>query len=541
MNETNNLKQAADQVVALFLRTTGLSKIETSIEPVGPDTFLNFHVGREEAKFYFECLGRVDDELPMDHLFRGRVTLKVVPVSSFLESPEADLLRVLISRSLIVERQKADSLSHIEFVPFRRKEDMLIVQPANHLVVGRRGVGKSTLILIATKKIRKQGDMPIWLELQPYHRRADSATIIDVLCELIRELLQIDLPDELRTAFDQIRERFSNLTGKFDIEVNDLRREVPALRQSLEQLTKKFKRNIFVFLDNLHLLAPSLQPELLDILSSSIHGTNTWLKVAFVKHLGRHYDRARNLGLRATDDAQFIDLDLTLTDPEKARKHLVEILDLFLKLVGITRRVEIIPEQAINRLVWCSAGVVRDFLKLFSDALGYAQEHGHKSIGVQDVNLALGDSAQVKLRELEDETSEETQAIKKVLEQLLTECLDKRHKNAFLVRQLPNQKGYQILQELVGLRLVHLIHPSITPKKAGERYEAYLLDHSFYTGMRRRKEIQEVQIGGSRPKHAELRSLPRIDLETLIPTETDAEKFDSQFETEFSIADHQFA
>jgi len=74
------------------------------------------------------------------------------------------------------------------------------------------------------------------------------------------------------------------------------------------------------------------------------------------------------------------------------------------------------------------------------------------------------------------------------------------------------------LQKLVDLRLVHLIHPSITPGKAGERYEAYLLDYSFYTGVRRRHGLSELKIRTKEPpKYAELRKLRRIELGEIVP------------------------
>jgi len=69
----------------------------------------------------------------------------------------------------------------------------------------------------------------------------------------------------------------------------------------------------------------------------------------------------------------------------------------------------------------------------------------------------------------------------------------------------------------MDLRLIHLLHPSITPGKAGERYEAYLLDYSFYTGVRRRHGLKELKISSDAPpRYAELRKLPKIDVEALV-------------------------
>ncbi|HXE11922.1 MAG TPA: hypothetical protein VN633_07375, partial [Bryobacteraceae bacterium] len=65
------------------------------------------------------------------------------------------------------------------------------------------------------------------------------------------------------------------------------------------------------------------------------------------------------------------------------------------------------------------------------------------------------------------------------------------------------------VQVLSDLRVVHLLHQSITPHKAGERYEAYMLDYSLFVGFRRKRNIREIH-----PKHGlqfqvkELRTLP---------------------------------
>ena len=50
----------------------------------------------------------------------------------------------------------------------------------------------------------------------------------------------------------------------------------------------------------------------------------------------------------------------------------------------------------------------------------------------------------------------------------------------------------RLVHVLSDLRMVHLIHQSITPEKAGERYEAFILDYSLFTGFRRRPNVREM-------------------------------------------------
>ena len=58
--------------------------------------------------------------------------------------------------------------------------------------------------------------------------------------------------------------------------------------------------------------------------------------------------------------------------------------------------------------------------------------------------------------------------------------------------------------------MVHIIHQSITPDRAGERYEAYIIDYSIFTGFRRRQNIREMVPEEAQFKAAELRALPKV-------------------------------
>jgi len=526
MNQVNGFKKEVAEVKNLFLRISGLSQIETSVETVGPDAFLNFHVGRK-GRLYSEYLGQVRDALPEGHPFYGSLLLEADLRGSLLDSPEAELLRVFIARALVVNRQTAGSLEHLEFAPSHRGEEAFVIEPSHHFIVGRRGVGKSALILHAVNRLKEQNHLPIWLELRRYQGRDDATVAAEVLADFVQELLRFDLTKDEQIALRAKEAKLSGYAQRFSAEVKTLRRLVPDLARALTNLTTERKQHVFLFLDDFHLLAPSLQPELLALIYSAIQGANTWLKVAFARHLGRHGE----LGVQAPNGAQVIDMDFDLTDPARTTKHLLAILHVFLKLAGIERWQEIIIAPAIDRLVWCSGGVARDFLALFGAALGYAREFGHKTIWVQDVNLAVSELGQSKLSEWKKEISaEDLQEVRTALGELQRVCLDDFCGNAFLVPYLPDEKGYQTLQKLLDLRLIHLLNSNIILEKGGRRHEAYLLDHLFYTGARRRK-IQELQFDGSRPKLAELRRLPVMDVDTLSEAPT-AIEFSQSFEFE---------
>jgi hypothetical protein len=81
--------------------------------------------------------------------------------------------------------------------------------------------------------------------------------------------------------------------------------------------------------------------------------------------------------------------------------------------------------------------------------------------------------------------------------------------NAFLVRSEDSEER-SLIHVLSDLRIVHLIHQSITPDRAGERYEAYIIDYSIFTGFRRRRNIREMVPEEAQFKAAELRALPKV-------------------------------
>ena len=82
-----------------FLAKTGLSRVEIAEETAGPETFLRVLVGRD-APLYRRVLGEIDRELDAEHPYRGRLSLEVRRSPETLTSPEVELLRSLITRSL---------------------------------------------------------------------------------------------------------------------------------------------------------------------------------------------------------------------------------------------------------------------------------------------------------------------------------------------------------------------------------------------------------------------------------------------------------
>ena len=222
------------------------------------------------------------------------------------------------------------------------------------------------------------------------------------------------------------------------------------------------------------------------------------------------YDPSTKKGLQSPGDAQVISLDLTLVDPEAAQEHLRLILQNFLRLVGIDRLNVAIAEAAFRRLVWANAGVPRDFLQMFSKSIEHANRAGRRRIELSDTNLAIGEFGRQKMTELEEDARNDENLLKKALATIEANCLESSEKkvNAFLIRSELTDE-HRAVETLSDLRLLHILHQTITPHKAGERYEAYMLDYSLFTGFRQRRTIEHMlPEDGKQFKAKQLRNLP---------------------------------
>ena len=498
--------QSRIAAAGLFAQSLGLPNVDTVIDLVGNREFLKFRVGRR-APVYEHALRETLKSLPETNPFHGLLGLQVEPPERFPDSMEAEVLRGLLARSTrAISGQSTLHMFPGQYVPFQNNEETQAIQPATHLIVGRRGVGKSTLILKAKELLERSPSVSIILDMQPYAHRQDDEVQIDVLA---------DLATAASKAFRKKHPNAANAADSLNQFATQLlagtinrNRASAALRRAVSDVTDSAHADLFVFLDDYHLVDSDQQPRVAEAIHGALKGARGWLKVAGLRSLLRVYDPATKKGLQSPGDAQVISLDLTLVDPEAAEEHLRRILLNFLRLVGVEKLNSAVAEGAFHRLVWANAGVPRDFLQMFSKSIEHASRAGRKKVELSDANLAIGEFGQQKMADLEEDARNEENLLRKALDAIEKHCLDNQKVNAFLIRSEATPE-YKAIQTLSDLRLLHLLHQTITPHKAGERYEAYMLDYSLFTGFRRRPNIvQMLPADGKQFKAAELRKIP---------------------------------
>jgi hypothetical protein len=236
-----------------------------------------------------------------------------------------------------------------------------------------------------------------------------------------------------------------------------------------------------------------------------------------------HYDPATRRGLQIPGDAQLVSLDLTLENPQAAERHLAAILGTFMHAVGYPNYTSVLPTAAFRRLVWANAGVPRDFLQMFARSLEHASRARNASVTLGDVNIAIGEFGQRKIDDMQEDARNEQGRLQGALDYLLDFCLLEREPrvNAFLVRAEVGAER-AVIATLSDLRLLHLIHQSITPDRAGETYQAYILDYSLFTGFRKKRNVKEMLPDeGEQFKASALRQLRKLPTDFLSFVEGD--------------------
>ena len=110
--------------------------------------------------------------------------------------------------------------------------------------------------------------------------------------------------------------------------------------------------------------------------------------------------------MKLGDDAEEIDLDVTLEKYDLTKRFLIRILDQFARTHKLPLD-DFLTDGARDRLVLASGGVARDFLTIFGKAIDIARERTGKGdtfrgykIGTEDVNKATGENDKFKREDL---------------------------------------------------------------------------------------------------------------------------------------------
>jgi hypothetical protein len=483
------------------------------VDKAGED-YLAIEVGRIND-VYAKALERLKADADLAGSFSERIFLRESPPAAWLLSHETQILQRLISESLTVGRSTLQSDFHEKFIPFLGGEERRIYSETNHVVFGRRGAGKSSLVLYACHQARKAGLPFCWIAMQQYRRRRDLQVIPQVLSEIV-EALRAE-PDADSARVDNLAQLVGRLEDRGPtLTKEEIAQKLPVFARDFLPFVKK-RRQFFLFIDDLHLLHPELQPFFLSSIYAFSRGNNVHLKITAIENLTRLQNEAEQEGLQTPGDAQIIRLDYNLVDPGRAHEHILEIVGSYVNYVRIPSPQALCGKGVLERLTWVSAGVPRDALYIFTNAITKAIAGKRKRIGLVDVNMSAADSLTEKERHVSEDVGEDAPRVIAAVNDIKTFCLKDIRSNAFLAHWDPVSPLYQVIKKASDLRFIHVLHPGITPEQAGEKYEAFMLDYAFYTGFRKAPSVRELKPTPQTTSAKELRKLKRYAYKERLP------------------------
>jgi hypothetical protein len=373
-------------------------------------------------------------------------------------------------------------------------------------VYGRRGAGKSSLLAYAMRKAVQKKQPNCWIPMQTYAGRRDPGVVPGVLSAILHELgkFNIDIEEckHLVTQLDAISEK-----SAIETILAETDRFIPRIRRLISKLVST-NFPLTIFLDDIHVVNPDMQPQILAFLYKVCRANSSFMKISGISQLTNLWNSATQTGIQPPHDAQIMNLDQNLTMPNKSRDHIVSILDTHAQYCGLPNINYLAGDDVLARLVLVAAGVPRDSLNLFSTAISKAKARDQKLVSITSINASASEMAEEKLKDIERDSSGDQNAVRRMLSEVREFCVNKERKNSFLVEIKNGDSGYALIQKLIALRLVHLLHEGITPSTAGRRFQALMLDYGFYVGIRAARSVELIPDEPRSLLAKELRSLP---------------------------------
>jgi len=307
-----------------------------------------------------------------------------------------------------------------------------------------------------------------------------------------------------------------------EYKIDFLHRHILDYHRVFERMATLSGGDSFLFLDDLYHIRRPDQPKVLDYFHRIAKDHGLWLKVGTIRHRTDWYFHANPpVGLKLGDDADAIDLDITLEKYALAKQFLLKILTNFAQEVGMVPISVFITDGAADRLVLASGGVARDFLSIFRRSIDVAHErvHGRTGFGAkitaEDVNVAAGEYDASKREEFKRDTAgDDQQSLDRQFQRVRDFCLEEANTNCFVLDKDARGKQVALIHELVDLKLLHLVRSRVTVSgRRGKIYEAYMLDLSQYAGARKRRGLEIIEFW----KVAATESLRRASLIYKVP------------------------
>ncbi|CAM5714013.1 Orc1-like AAA ATPase domain-containing protein OS=Streptomyces aurantiogriseus OX=66870 GN=GCM10010251_01760 PE=4 SV=1 [Streptomyces aurantiogriseus] len=414
------------------------------------------------------------------------------PKSVLASSKVDQLIQLLEARS-----RTSDALPSLKYMEDPRASLAAIGASRHHLVYGRRGVGKTALLLEAKRLAEREGHVTAWMNAHTLRLMNSSSAFLMIAETVLTSLIQ-HAGTSQGDSFARLKDLGEKVTSLRAAEGDaELGETIADLNRGLRTVLRAGIVRLYLYLDDFYLFPISAQPHLLDYLTSMLRDCDGWLKVASIERLTRPFEPSSHIGIEIPHDASKIDLDVTLEDPEATQRFLESVLTNYTETVGIAKPSSITRNAALGRLILGSGGVPRDYLNLFASSIVAARSRTNaREVGQEDVADAAGKAARGKLRDLEQDVSaDNADSLTSALEYLSSYVRGEGYTYFRVDVAQKSLPAYETLARLVDLRFAHLIQATLSDQhRQGVKYEAYILDLSQYSDVRLKRGLHVLDL-----------------------------------------------
>ncbi|WP_148083488.1 hypothetical protein [Micromonospora sp. Llam0] len=326
--------------------------------------------------------------------------------------------------------------------------DQLMAE-AHHLIEGRRGTGKSTILQVLRRQALEEGIPVAFVDMEKHKHRKYPDVLVELLIDvlnglqpqvprwaifgnrrsarrefdkIIRALRQIlEDPDAISRAMMRAADRKTSGAGSVKAAINPnigldasvgrgssrswaeegsveftkierLRDLAPRLSGLLARLVSETtaQRSI-IFVDDFYYINTADQPYVLDYLHQVCKGTSVWIKICGVgSRLKPYIDSNPPVGMEPGNDIFRLGLDVTLENFVTAKRFLERVVEGILAPLDF-KITDILSEIARERIILASGGAVaRDYINLIDDALDIALQQVQKKNQEEAARFRIG-------------------------------------------------------------------------------------------------------------------------------------------------------
>lgn len=488
----------------------------------------------------------------------------------------ADKVEISKLTCYIEENLRASIRTGLNFIDTRNHKQRLL-SAQNHVIYGRRGAGKSSLL---SSLDDNTSFITIKLNLEDYKDISFPNIIVHVLKECF-ECLHMNLKrqkrlwwlsPEKRKTLEKLKKQISDLekqlyepdeasenqrtkeiesgeltakasnTGSFlegkskneyekevsrsisTVKLDYLKKNIPFIKKLVNELSSEIgNKKIYLIFDDFYFIPKSIQPDFIDYFHRLTKDTSLFLKIATIRHRSKLYRQTAEtyIGSETKHDIFEIDMDLTLDAFGDLQSFMKLLLDRAREASNSNIQIDsLFSGEGFFQLCLASGGVPRDFLSLFVTLANRIISGEINTIGKLDATEAAISDYSSKMASLKTDSVEEREILEQYLSIIKEYVYSKRRTNMFIVSKSELdefQQERQAIRELVDLRLLHIVDSNTSSAPSdGRMYEAYMLDVSLYANSRPRN-FKQIEPGttDARSRKDDIRSSPRLNLKNL--------------------------